>query len=96
MAKADLPALPRRTIFAAKAAKVEKKANRRAALIKFGGKPVDALMAAAGGISTRGKVKGELVGTRMQPDLLKRLDKSRGDKTRPEKIRDVLDKGLPP
>lgn len=48
-----------------------------------------------GSASTRGKVKGELVGTRMQPDLLKRLDRARGDMTRPEKIRAVLDKGLP-
>lgn len=64
------------------------------------GKPKPAKAAAKKGkppkeASTRGKVKGELVGTRFQPDLLKRLDKAKGDMTRPEKIRDVLDKALP-
>src|SRR3990167_5628599 len=38
---------------------------------------------------------GTLVGVRLQPKLLKRLDKHRGGKTRPQAIRELLEKHLP-
>lgn len=38
---------------------------------------------------------GTLVGVRPQPDLLARLDKARGGLTRPQKIREILEKELP-
>lgn len=38
---------------------------------------------------------GTLVGVRVQPPLMKRLDKARGKQTRPEKIREVMDRSLP-
>ena len=44
-------------------------------------------------VTVRGK-KGVLVGVRMQPKLLKRLDKHRGGKTRPQAIRELLEKHL--
>ena len=37
---------------------------------------------------------GTLVGVRLQPKLLKRLDKHRGGKTRPQAIRELLEKHL--
>ena len=44
--------------------------------------------------STRGAVKGRLIGVRLQPDLLARLDKHRGGQTRPEAIRRLVEKEL--
>lgn len=38
---------------------------------------------------------GKLVGVRVQPPLMKRLDKARGKLTRPEKIREAMDRSLP-
>lgn len=37
---------------------------------------------------------GTLVGVRMQPDLLAKLDKYRGGQTRPQAIREILEKNL--
>ena len=37
---------------------------------------------------------GKLVGVRIQPDLLARLDAARGGMTRPQKIREILEEAL--
>jgi len=38
--------------------------------------------------------KGSLIGTRLQPGLLERLDEWRGNLTRPEAIRRLIEAGL--
>lgn len=38
--------------------------------------------------------KGQLIGVRLQPDQLAKLDAVRGDQTRPEAIRAILSKAL--
>ena len=42
----------------------------------------------------RGEQRGEAILLRLQPDMLARLDKHRGSATRPQAIRQILDKGL--
>lgn len=42
----------------------------------------------------RGAVRGELIGVRLQPDMLERLDDMRGERSRPEAIRAILGKHL--
>lgn len=45
--------------------------------------------------SHRGRVKGFLVGVRLQPELLAKLDRLRGKLSRPEQIRLLLEERLP-
>ena len=42
----------------------------------------------------RGAVKGELVGVRFQPELLALIDAERGERSRPEAIRRLVEKTL--
>lgn len=51
--------------------------------------------ASANGPKPRPKGAGEMVGVRVQPPLLKRLDKARGGRTRPDWIRSLLERALP-
>ena len=42
----------------------------------------------------RAKQAGTLVGVRLQPDLLRRVDATRGERSRPETIRELIGLGL--
>lgn len=80
------------------AKKAERKAGRKASLKAFAGRgSVDMLVAATGGKKAKpATVRGELIGVRMPPDMVKRLDKTVKAEggTRQDIVRQLLEKGL--
>ena len=90
MAKA--PVSDRRRMFATKQneAAIPKKGDT--ILVRGLGDDVDGVYKA--GKAYTSPNAGVLVGVRLQPKLLKKLDKHRGGQTRPQAIREILEKFL--